>query len=952
MKRKGITTMSLVLSTILISTMTFSAIKYIIPKSNIHKQQKEEYDIKKYKYAVMTDTMLNNRLTDEDGFKNIVEEIKDEYGRNLFYEYDKTLTEFNTENKEEGICSVENTSIEESGKFVAFKIISSGKDGIKGNKDDIEQKVYLRQLQEEMGCVGSELEILTDNIPDFVINNDMSFTIYGQGGKKDYEWKYNIKEGYPLLPYNVDFGDIDEYEIKDTYQVENQNPINSGKYEIDIYLKDYNGKETVKKINFNINKDGFVEDNDDLISFENDWNNFLNLNELYEYENDISDNSVMIFDKDKKIIFGLNKLNNEEKARLDYIQEINKEDYNLNITEFKIKGNIEIDYKEDNNILYSYLKNSNNYSDDKYRIESYIKDNEIEYKIFKNDDTPIDEESKNIPIKTGVIKKSITDYKIGIEYFNNNNEEETVLSEYKTKLLKKTEDDWIKGKYEFKKKEENNRLDNLIPNQKDATVIGDEDTIIKDYMKINKSEEKQGVNTNITIPYGFVSINYIPNNLTEKNTIIDMSIGDKYFVLLKDNNDLYLRFEDINDKDYELSLKDVFDKTINGDNCVKKNNHKWFRFNKDNCETEELKKCYETINYNIEVNPNISKKEKIIDGYSDGKYHYKKLTDNKKSFKVGSGYTKIEMKTKDNQGYIGDSDSRRYSLFVSKKHKNNLNIGSNWEEIILSDENDIVEVKNGSNKIDLKDGEDKIKIGNAKNTYSLIEGDKGNKVIEAGDSWEGLKLGEGNDIVKIGKGGINYNLGKGDDNLNSCEGSKLYSIIDGGDGNDYITIGKNWNKIIGGDGEDTVVLHGDKERYKITKRRNYTIVEDKENNNFKTVLVEVENINFNGSCELEIQKETNCPIPLEEYNKISFEISKDRHTIKLNFIKHNSEIIKSVSKTIDKELSLLNNMYIGDNNIEYSKKISNNNSDGVIDNVKIIEKELTEDEKIKEMKNF
>ncbi len=126
-------------------------------------------------------------------------------------------------------------------------------------------------------------------------------------------------------------------------------------------------------------------------------------------------------------------------------------------------------------------------------------------------------------------------------------------------------------------------------------------------------------------------------------------------------------------------------------------------------------------------------------------------------------------------------------------HGNN---GNN--NIVGTDDDDIITAGNGNNVIAGLAGSDSITVGNGNNTIS--DGD-GNDTITAGNGINAINVGNGNDTVTVGNNNNTIVAGNGNDAVTAGNGANHITV---GDGSDTITVGNGSNTIVAGSGSDTI----------------------------------------------------------------------------------------------------------------------------------------------------
>src|SRR6202035_120306 len=126
-------------------------------------------------------------------------------------------------------------------------------------------------------------------------------------------------------------------------------------------------------------------------------------------------------------------------------------------------------------------------------------------------------------------------------------------------------------------------------------------------------------------------------------------------------------------------------------------------------------------------------------------------------------------------------------------HGNNSN-----NNIVGTNNNDIITDGNGNDVIAGLAGSDSITAGNGNNTIS--DGD-GNDVIAAGNGINTINVGNGNDTVTVGNNNNTIIAGNGNDTVTAGNGANHITV---GDGADNITVGNGSNTIVAGSGADTI----------------------------------------------------------------------------------------------------------------------------------------------------
>jgi len=126
-------------------------------------------------------------------------------------------------------------------------------------------------------------------------------------------------------------------------------------------------------------------------------------------------------------------------------------------------------------------------------------------------------------------------------------------------------------------------------------------------------------------------------------------------------------------------------------------------------------------------------------------------------------------------------------------HGNNSN-----NNIVGTNNNDIITDGNGNDVIAGLAGSDSITAGNGNNTIS--DGD-GNDVIAAGNGINTINVGNGNDTVTVGNNNNTIIAGNGNDTVTGGNGANHITV---GNGADNITVGNGSNTIVAGAGADTI----------------------------------------------------------------------------------------------------------------------------------------------------
>jgi VCBS repeat-containing protein len=126
-------------------------------------------------------------------------------------------------------------------------------------------------------------------------------------------------------------------------------------------------------------------------------------------------------------------------------------------------------------------------------------------------------------------------------------------------------------------------------------------------------------------------------------------------------------------------------------------------------------------------------------------------------------------------------------------HGNNSN-----NNIVGTNNDDIITDGNGNDVIAGLAGNDSITAGNGNNTIS--DGD-GNDTITAGNGINSINVGNGNDTVTVGNNNNTIVAGNGNDTVTAGNGANHITV---GNGADNITVGNGSNTIVAGSGADTI----------------------------------------------------------------------------------------------------------------------------------------------------
>ena len=147
-------------------------------------------------------------------------------------------------------------------------------------------------------------------------------------------------------------------------------------------------------------------------------------------------------------------------------------------------------------------------------------------------------------------------------------------------------------------------------------------------------------------------------------------------------------------------------------------------------------------------------------------------------------------------------------LTINGNNGDNNIVGSNNDDVITVGNgdnliaglagNDIITAGNGDNTISDGDGNDTITVGNGNNT---ITAGNGNDTVTAGNHANNITVGNGNDKITVGNGNNTIVAGNGADNIQAGNGNDFITV---GSGNDTITVGNGNDTILAGAGNDVI----------------------------------------------------------------------------------------------------------------------------------------------------
>jgi len=284
MRRRGFTLIEMAIILVILGLIlgigTSTMIQFI--KWNKRKETREK--LSTAVESVVGFVKVNGYLPDTSEFESIFGG-KDGFGQNFIYVYPHKLIksffeQYESKGYEVSICDVKSVSsgIIDNGtgstlSNVAFFVFSKGED-YRSNTycdgslitdsgecdgtvetdttEDYLKAVTLYELKQYSGCIGIPLKILNNSLPNGVVGESYSASVFATGGFPflsggKYEWCYYAPDGLGGLTVSPDkvcslnqWGQADEFEISGT-------PASSGTYQIKVCVRDNNGSEDEDK---------------------------------------------------------------------------------------------------------------------------------------------------------------------------------------------------------------------------------------------------------------------------------------------------------------------------------------------------------------------------------------------------------------------------------------------------------------------------------------------------------------------------------------------------------------------------------------------------------------------------------------------------------------------------------------------------------------------------------
>lgn len=288
MKRSGLTLIEMAIVLVILGLILGIGTASVVQFIKWNKRRTSQEVVSSATESLIGYAVTNNYLTD-----NLTSNFKDAYSQSIISIIASKLTSSFLQPFNATVCDVKNTglsyydnSTNATIKNVAFVVFSKGEDyqsdtfcnGTQVNNSqicegnvttdtsmDIVRYVTLPELKQRLGCIGSPLKILNNELPYGFENSTYNATVYAKGGipftGNMYEWCVE-DTGLSKTGVSIDCGGISPVESncsattswKKCKNVElNGTPTSYGTYKLTFYVKDSESNDNQKMFAVTIN---------------------------------------------------------------------------------------------------------------------------------------------------------------------------------------------------------------------------------------------------------------------------------------------------------------------------------------------------------------------------------------------------------------------------------------------------------------------------------------------------------------------------------------------------------------------------------------------------------------------------------------------------------------------------------------------------------------------------